>query len=50
VFQKEQGKNRVVKTGVEKHPETDEPGKISIHLPVRKRIVHGRRDGQGTCL
>jgi hypothetical protein len=40
VFQKEQGKNRVVKPGIEKHPETDEPGKISIHLPVRKRIVH----------
>ena len=40
MLQKEKGKDRVVKTGIKKHPETDEPGKISIYLYVRERILH----------
>jgi hypothetical protein len=46
VFQKEKGKDRVVKSGIKKHPETDEPGKISIYLSVGERILHER----GFCL
>ena len=34
MLQKKQGKHRIIKPGIEKHPETDEAGNVSLYLSI----------------